>query len=139
MISKELLSEVLNIKQFCNGKYLKENCFGYPRVKMKGYPFTLNDDEEFAIRENELCYGFINIVKNPYREVADFKFINIYELAHKCKEWANNKEFHLWSMQNECQLETFKSSHNLDIEHFMADTEPEAIFKACEWILKDKR
>ena len=80
--SKELLSKVLGIKQFCTGKYLMENCYGYPYVKIKGYPFTLNDDEEFAIRNNELCYGFINTVENPHREVPYFRFINIYEHLH---------------------------------------------------------
>ena len=101
---------------------------------------------------SEVLYTFQEI---HYVEKLDFRTIkfggisiegnfinssmNIYELAHKCKEWANNKGFHLWSMQNECQLETFEASHNLDIEHFMADTEIEAVFKACEWILKDKR
>lgn len=71
---------------------------------------------------------------------ADVGRINIYELAHKyCKEWAdrtiisgrndllndyNNKPF--------ARAETL--FHN---KTFHADTEPEAVFKACQWILEN--
>ena len=39
--------------------------------------------------------------------------LNIHELAHKCKEWACTYKYLLES----------------------GSTEPEAIFKACQWIL----
>ena len=63
--------------------------------------------------------------------------INIYELAHKCKEWAikyianigsgydKDKEFY-WCICNNGEFQ------------FYADTELQAIFKACEWLLDNK-
>lgn len=60
--------------------------------------------------------------------------INIYELAHKCKEWAMDKGYYtesgLTGKLAQCLV--------VGVKHFLADTEPEAIFKACEWILKQK-
>jgi len=68
------------------------------------------------------------------------KEVNIYKLAHKCKEWAFRKGY---------QLASYKSEHNwICKDPFQpypyegADTEPEAIFQACEYILtqtKDKK
>ena len=65
--------------------------------------------------------------------------INIYELAHKCKEWAHSRNFMIQSyLYNTKARADLLSSCDVD-EKFIADTEPEAIFKACEWILKAKR
>ena len=77
--------------------------------------------------------------------------INIHELAYKCKEWAYKQEYSLSSGHrfeaNEwfCDYETSEEYSiraeeyysNIDAEYKMANTEPEAIFKACEWILED--
>ena len=68
--------------------------------------------------------------------------INIYELAHKCKEWASINSYALESsvhMQPKrssvagCQIHWRYETE--DLPYFEADTEPEAIFKACQWIL----
>lgn len=61
--------------------------------------------------------------------------INIYELAHKCKEWA--------LCRNKCLSSTpyCKGLYVCTIlgdDMFEAETEPEAIFKACEWLLELK-
>ena len=65
--------------------------------------------------------------------------INIYELAHKCKEWAHSRNFMIQSyLYNTKARADLLSSCDVD-EKFQADTEPEAVFRACEWILKDKR
>ena len=62
------------------------------------------------------------------------KTINIYELAHKCKEWVKKKEYWAISGYDEgyfCML------HDMpDNRFFNASTEIEAIFKACEWIME---
>lgn len=78
--------------------------------------------------------------------------VNVYELAYKCKEWA---------LKQNCSIEsTYRNTIGLawvvynvkydgydkfGIKHehtykkeFHSDTEPEAIFKACEWILENK-
>ncbi len=88
--------------------------------------------------------------------------INIYELAHKCKEWImyngvntiNSgtckyremriipEEIHI---QSYCDISKGLSTHlwigstkGNNGHRFYADSEPEAIFKVCEWILDNK-
>jgi len=74
------------------------------------------------------------------------KQINIHELAHKCKVWALNREVMFMSYTHkhgaECVYHPY--SHNNEISYrkiFSADggTEPEAIFKACQWILDNDK
>ena len=73
------------------------------------------------------------IIECKYGLVID---INIYELSHKCKEWAEiNHGYILCSYKcgsvGNCQI------MKLD-KFFIASTEPEAIFKACQYILDNK-
>jgi hypothetical protein len=113
IISKELLSEVLGIE--------------ITRIKVKGNILEYNHD-------------FTGYCEDD---------INIHELAHKCKEWA-------WGFRNEFRfnlnpaisgeenskvyiVQLFSSKHTRKLIHgVQADTEPEAIFKACQWILENK-
>jgi len=68
--------------------------------------------------------------------------INIYELAHRHKEWAWNNGY---------EISSFKANHsgywlaivkiidfNIPPLGFTDNTEPKVIFKACEWILENK-
>lgn len=72
--------------------------------------------------------------------------INIYQLAHKCKEWALSKGYILMSSPRTsssfatCEFcKNGKCDYEDDLwNDFRADTEPEAIFKACQWILNNK-
>ena len=74
--------------------------------------------------------------------------INIHELAHKCKDWAWNKDFVLESFPITFDGETMDARVNvtkgkanslfLSSDYFDESTEPEAIFKACEWILSQE-
>ena len=120
MISKELLSKVLEYKVFdVLTERLPNNCLFY------------RTNDEATIRRY-----------SPY-----LPSINIYELAHKCKEWASINSYALESsvhMQPKrssvagCQIHWRYETE--DLPYFEADTEPEAIFKACEWILdKDSK
>lgn len=90
-----------------------------------------------SIRNLEVVYWF-----NCIGEVRESS-INIYELAHKCKEWAI--KYSGWTLQsytNErgsgiCRI---KVGDGQEINKLIASSEPEAIFKACEWILtKDSK
>ena len=75
--------------------------------------------------------------------------INIYELAHKCKEFAFKQGYEIQSriMSNDhqkrgnCCILKVEYEYESCIKIENAKTEPEAIFKACQWILenKDKR
>ena len=66
IISKELLSEVLNREVVCNG----------------------------VLIALEVSY---NWTEHPMGDEDSYidGFINIYELQHLCKEWANNKDYDL--------------------------------------------
>ena len=67
---------------------------------------------------------------------------NIYELAHKCKGWGWLKGYRLISGKFDdnsfyCDVETSEyDEHKVCIA---ADTEPEAIFKACNYILSQTK
>jgi hypothetical protein len=64
--------------------------------------------------------------------------INVYELAHMCKEWALRKCYELHShIAYENDEYSFCEARGLDVndrEVFIDDDEPEAIFKATEWV-----
>lgn len=67
------------------------------------------------------------------------KSINIYELAHRCKEWARDNSFINIMTYKKGPYYFVEDNDFLDNEDFKSDSEPEAIFKACQWILdKDK-
>ena len=63
--------------------------------------------------------------------------INIFELAHKCKEYAYVNGFKLSSVKVDERWCCYDSSTNVNFGYF-GDTEPKAIFKACQWILDQK-
>ena len=70
------------------------------------------------------------------------KGINIYELAHKCKGWAVNIGFNISStsgyMGDNTPYAYAISSDGEEFPFIEADTEVEAVFKVCEWILNNK-
>ena len=91
---------------------------------------------------------------NEYRCTAYFDgfrqrfFLNIYELAHKCKEWIINKGYVLklcYVLENDtrelCFIETTllrSNQYSSDYYDIDSKTEVEAVIKACEWILNSK-
>lgn len=116
MIKKELLSAVLN-EHIDRCDYKKELSF-----------------------KNSIRYW--NTPANTMPNI-----INIYELANLCKEWAFQNEHSLSTTKladkedewfgkwDAFILENyFKLNLDRDDFHFIADTEPEAIFNACQYI-----
>jgi len=126
-ISPELLSEVLGKKVY--------------RTKMYGS-------------------NYIDVHYDQERYMPVFDRINIYEIAHKCKEWAFNKNKFLSSGISKyaptdkknrmkayycrvgykvyaCHTGTVQINNGCEYTS-LGNSEPEAIFKACEWILKQK-
>lgn len=66
--------------------------------------------------------------------------INIYELAHKCKTWAFNLDTTMINSSVTEALMGIASIRDNNVAILfceIADTEPEAIFKACNYILKE--
>ena len=66
-------------------------------------------------------------------------YYNIYELAHKCKEWANAKGYVINIRMYATDMVITTLHENNDtlsfIRKFKGETEFISIFKACEWIL----
>ena len=108
---------------------------------------------------------FIRYIANNTYEVhfekpirLKYQIINIYELAHKCKEWAlsqgfslssskpivandeGNQVFNYWwcAYLHEINKESFEGPAMATFNNFNSEIEPEAIFKACQWILDNK-
>ena len=66
--------------------------------------------------------------------------INIYELMYLCKEWALSKRYKINSRPDSVPT-LWEAYINLNIttcHSEVDDTEPKAIIKICEWILKEK-
>ena len=109
IISKELLSEVL--QQNVISVYERRNQHRYKTSSVNG----------------------------PWTSGSDVPLPNIYELANRCKEWAHSQNFMIQSyLYNTKARADLLSSCDVD-EKFQADTEPEAVFRACEWILKEQQ
>lgn len=117
MISKELLSKVLD-KEVDSLTYVPYISGLYD----EGYSYSLTD-------------GMVG------------RFISIYELAHKCKEWAFKYGYEICSYKMQdtelpncrCLIGHLSLTIRPDKRHgFYANTEPEAIFKATQWILENK-
>ena len=110
IISNELLSEVLSV--YTNGNYIVKNTVCYTVVDIRRGYETYGDSEN--------------------------KEINIYELSHKCKEWAWN-EHHFQINSGIAEFGGYALITNNSISFVSMDVpmdEPEAILKACEWILE---
>jgi len=109
IISKELLSEVV----------------GMP------YPCITN----MRIGNNIVEYTTYELPTHKYKE------INIHELAHKCKEWALNQDIVIHTfIDHNGRAFARRGSGIIPTMggNYSGDTEPEAIFRACEWILEQK-
>ena len=63
--------------------------------------------------------------------------INIHELSNVCKKWAIKKGFKLWSIVDD-ENSSICRVNCLEKTEYYADTEPESVFKACEWIVNHK-
>jgi hypothetical protein len=107
MISKELLGEVLN-RPINEINYKNEGVFATT----------------------------IRYWETP-NHLAMPNLINIYELAHKCKEWSMKHDYSLNSFLDYNGV-WFSYANNViagNAKQFTDVTEYEAIFKACQYIL----
>lgn len=106
---------------------------------------NIHNTEQELLVTNEVAM-FTDILKT-YKLGYPIDTINIYELAHKCKEWAFNNGYELRNgrdidvKEELCYFCEYKQERQLDYsnsDYFLAETEPESIFKACQWILDKK-
>lgn len=111
MISKELLGEVL-----------QEPIYAEPYVK---------GNELFWIR-----FYLPSVDDGIEQEVS----INLYELAHKCKEWAVSKGYTLVEAPLMLRITRLCTNQNKIWEYTLEEQnngeyfKPEYTFKACEWV-----
>ena len=98
--------------------------------------------------ENNIHFNGGNEARYPYFLIKPIT-INIHELAHKCKEWSFDNGYSLESAKKAVLGEENKMTSTWIccgftptyevLPNFTANTEPEAIFKACEWVLKESK
>ena len=135
MISKKLLTEI----------FKKEWALYQPNPDPAYYnrPFEITNIKEQSPWHKLDINSYI-LIEGIARDNRDWnQSINIYELAHRCKEWAFiNYEFAIISYMSgeeqwECEIfKRYVGQSTALGEYTDGMTEPEAIFKACEWILK---
>lgn len=93
--------------------------------KVKSIRLVEKYDGKLNKRVNGLHVTFEGYVEN----------INIHEIAHRCKEWAWQNGYIISSFPTPAYWRVVVGSRKV----FIADNETEAIFKACEWILKETK
>lgn len=114
IISKELLSEILN-KNITDLEICLTSTSRLLITTVPNSVVYITDDSEYA------------------------KWINIHELASKCKEWLISNRYVTHSIRNLKEYIVYLSGDfKIPSEDFRANTEPEAIFNACEWVLNAK-
>jgi hypothetical protein len=71
--------------------------------------------------------------------------INIYELIHMMKEWAKENNHNIASIFFDMgewlawEPMVYETKDQMRAQGFYASSEPEAVTKACEWILKEDK
>lgn len=120
MISKELYKEV------------QKDYIDFKNITQDEYIIIFNKEQETV--------EYVN--KHTWYEADS---ISIYKLAQKCKEWAYKQGYVILSGHSAYGIGAFFCSckgwlsenydKRIEINH---NTEPEAIFKACQWILENK-
>lgn len=97
---------------------------------------------DITLNENSVIYSIEELVGTCDQNALCIveRSINIYELAYKCKEWAMANKYHIFSKIKEnggmASLMWNQDICDLTTEYFYEESEVEAIFKACEHIIK---
>jgi len=129
MISKELLSEVL-------GSPITILCFDEVKCEIRN---------SITFENYQLGVSYSYLYGNK-----ETRFMPIHELAHTCKVWALDNDAFINSnllidrVSGACASYSVYSNEENCVscgepevaKNFFADSEPEAVFAACEWIRK---
>ena len=87
--------------------------------------------------EDTVSFGMQIAIKDTDE---DYTYINIHELAHKCKVWAFTRGYAV-SIEQIDEETHYGDKWYLGLNKnywFHGETEPNLIFKACQWILDNK-
>ena len=128
LLSKELYIEVMNIK---------DEFERYSDYYEKGVV------DSFYQKDNTLYMTIFYQSKQDVKGRGEFSpfNINIYELAHKCKEWALKNGYKLHDYAHSIVIVNL----NMNIEYSVIDDnfnnvyDVERFFKACEWIMEQTK
>ena len=91
------------------------------------------DVKEYRLENNELIY----ILENDTAEIPDLHSINMYELSHKCKVWANFNNYIIdVNYRSENEVNVYWMSKLNNKMSFKYNSEPESVFEACKYILE---
>lgn len=122
MISKELLSEVM----------------GYPiskNINECGITRIIGLNESSSDGSLDLDFGYQGL------ESSHIRYINVYQLAHKCKEWAYNKKYLLDISEDKIKISIQKdlpyyltTIQNVNQGNNFIPFDPYIDIKACQWI-----
>jgi hypothetical protein len=116
LISKELLSEVLHEEVTQTGTIMEHN---------QALQYSTESQVHYSLN----------------------KHINVFELAHLCKEWARSEGlemfiYELKDSQKNYEVRVLRKGERDSEEYIFSwwnlATEPEAVIKACQWILDNK-
>jgi len=101
-------------------------------LELKLFDSIENREWNFEINGNTLkvIYNITNCFS------GNWFTINIYELAHKCKEWAYNKGYEIVSLAH--MIRIYKNGYEV---YYTNSTlfDLDMFFKACQWILDNKK
>lgn len=113
---------------------------------------SVHNNEEFIGRElsaNQIMYFEEKICFKPGSidlngTTEEPFYVNVYELMYKCQTWACSQGFQLFvhmGMYDTCYVYKDTPKNIIGYEEFNCDakTTPEVIFKACEWILNNRK
>lgn len=93
---------------------------------------TVLGPKETEIKEDNSLFVRTDFGWQKFNGIDCPEGLNIYELAHKCKEWAkHNYEYTIYSGLQDNWISYF---NGLDL-NFTADSEAESIFKACDYLV----
>ncbi len=81
--------------------------------------------------DNKIAYSTIMKTKDKMKD----NFINIHELAHKCKEWAYDKGYDIGEEATRIEIYDRNECKIIHYETKLKPFNPENIFKASQWIL----
>lgn len=93
----------------------------------------------------EIRYAEIHGIKMEWKEVwFNFKSYPLDFVTHKCKEWASKTYYSVisgWNMTHwggAYSVQVFREPSKILFSQSGLDTEQEAIFRACQYILDNK-
>jgi len=118
IISRELLSDVLEVDVY-----------------------TIIDDKK-TIENNlssDLNGDYIAYRENSEHGLSSWIYLNIHELAHKCKEWAKNKGYIIGVDLDKVNIWSIKEREVINYYEVYWEDYLEFEFKACQWILESKK